>query len=112
MRDIFSIEKYFYPTNRRYFHRGQKNELFDWFINQSHIPFDISSDAPVIYHQLYEEFLQELYKFSLSAKGPYFWFTNDGKLVNCGGGVVISGNSIYMDKVLLRNFKIDTILRE
>ena len=104
MRDILKdiIEKCFYPIN-------EKNGLFHWFINQEHIPFDMSSDA---HYQLYQEFLQELYKLSLSAKGPYFWFAKYGKLVNCGGVDLISGNSIYMDKVLLRNYKIDTILRE
>jgi hypothetical protein len=106
MEDIIPkdiIEKCFYPLT-------EKETLFTWFINQDHIPFDISSDAYGLYYQLYQEFLQELYKLSLSAKGPYFWFTQDGKLVNCGGADLIFGNSIYMDKVLLRNFKIDTIL--
>jgi hypothetical protein len=96
------IEKCFYTLT-------EKETLFTWFINQDHIPFDMSSDAQGMYYQLYQEFLQELYKLSLSAKGSYFWF-NEGKLVNCGGSDIISINSIYMDKVLLRDFKIDIIL--
>lgn len=97
------VEKYFYPLSK-------EKTLFEWFINQDHIPFDISSDAHGTYYQLYQEFIQEIYKLSLTAKGPYFWFTQTGNLINCGGANIVSSNSVYMDKKLLRDYKIDIIL--
>ena len=97
------IEKCFYPPS-------DKKTLFEWFINQDHLPFDMSSDAYGTYYQLYQDFIQEIYTLSLTAKGPYFWFTQTGNLINCGGADVISQNSVYMDKKLLRDYKIDIIL--
>ena len=43
------IEKCFYPPFEK-----QKRSLYEWFINQNHIPFDMSSDAYGTYYFIYQ----------------------------------------------------------
>ncbi len=84
-----------------------KISLYEWFINQNHIPFM----ADELYHELYLKFLEDLYKLSLKSNGPYYWFGNNGKLINCNNSDVIDSNSICLNKIMLRDLKIDLILK-
>ena len=83
---------------------------YEWFINQKHIPFDISSDAHGLYYTLYHEFLEELYHLYLKTNSEYYWFTKDGKLIADEGADEISSNRIRLNKSLLRDIKLEEIL--
>ena len=83
---------------------------FEWFINQEHIPFDISSDAQGLYYNLYHQFLKELYHLYLKTNSKYYWFTKEGKLIGDEGSDVISANHIRLNKSLLRNLKLELLL--
>lgn len=87
-------------------------DLYVWFINQEHLPFDMSSDAYGTYLTLYYEFLQELNILFQKTGDKYYWFTQSGKLVSDEGSDVISGNHIRVDKTKLRNLKLEELLNE
>lgn len=82
---------------------------YEWFINQNHIPFDISSNAHA-YLNLYHQFLEELYKLYLETNSEYYWFTKSGKLIGDAGLDVISANNIRLNKSLLRDIKLEELL--
>ncbi len=89
-------------------HNDQSQSLYEWFINQEHIPFDISSDGT--YWFLYHQFLDDLNKLYLQTGDKYYWFTSSGRLVSDRVADVISANNIKIDKVKLRDIKINKIL--
>jgi len=86
------------------------SDLYEWFINQDHIPFDMSSDAHGMYYTMYNEFLKEIEKKYIQCGDKYYWFTKSGELVSNGGSVIISSNSVYIDKSKVRQWKLENIL--
>lgn len=84
--------------------------LYEWFINQEHIPFDMSSDAHGTYWVLYHQFLEDLNKLYSETGDKYYWFNGRGRLVSDRGSDVINGNHITIDKVKLRNLKLKQLL--
>lgn len=86
--------------------------LYEWFINQEHIPFDMSSDAHGTYYVLYQQFLEDLNKLYSETGDRYYWFTSRGKLVSDRGSNLINGNHIRIDKVKLRDIKINSLLSD
>ncbi len=56
--------------------------LYEWFINQEHLPFDMSSDAHGTYLTLYNEFIKELEELYRKRGDKYYWFTRSGQLVS------------------------------
>lgn len=90
---------------------------FEWFINQEHnphwvrIPFDLSSDVHGLSYNLYHQFLEELYHLYLKTNSKYYWFTKEGKLIGDEGSDVISANHIELNKSLLRDIKLEEILK-
>lgn len=85
------------------------SNVYDWFINQDHIPFDMSSDAHVMYYTLYVRFLDDLYKLYSETGDQYYWY-NKGNLVSDKGSYVISSNSILVNKSKIREYKINQLL--
>ncbi len=86
------------------------NDLYEWFINQEHIPFDMSSDAHGMYYTMYREFLKEIEKKYIQCGDKYYWFTKSGELVSNGGSLVVSSNSVYIDKAKVRQWNLENIL--
>ena len=84
--------------------------VYEWFINQDHIPFDMSSDAHGIYFTLYQEFLKEIEHQYFMTGYKYWWFTQKGQLVSDEGREVISSNSVRIDQSKIREYKIDQLL--
>jgi hypothetical protein len=88
---------------------------YEWFINQKHIPFDISSDAHGLYYKLYHQFLEELYHLYLKTNSEYYWFNQNGKLIGDKESQVtryeISSNNIRINKHLLRDIKLEELLK-
>lgn len=84
--------------------------LYVWFINQEHLPFDMSSDAFGTYLFLWNEFLAEFSMLFQKTGDEYYWFNQSGRLVSDEGSDVISGNHIRVDKTKLRNLKLEELL--
>lgn len=94
------FEKCFTPNH------GDKS-IYEWFINQDHIPFDMSSDAHGTYYTMYQYFLKDLMRLYNEKHDKYYWFFN-GELVS--HDEKITGNCIVVDEVKMREFKMDLIL--
>jgi hypothetical protein len=86
------------------------SNLFEWFINQDHIPFDMSSDAHGMYYTMYQDFLEEIEKKYTETGDNYYWFTKTGRLVSDEGREVILSNSVKVDKSKVREWKLSQIL--
>jgi hypothetical protein len=86
------------------------SNLFEWFINQDHIPFDMSSDAHGMYYTMYQDFLEEIEKKYTETGDNYYWFTKTGRLVSDEGREDISSNNIRVDKSKVREWKLSQIL--
>ena len=89
---------------------NKHSSSYEWFINQEHIPFDMSSDAHGMYWTMYHEFLKELEQQYLKKGYEYWWFTKSGQLVSDEGREMISDNSVRIDKSKIREYKIDQLL--
>lgn len=85
------------------------HNVYEWLINQDHIPFDMSSDAHGMHWTFYTEFLKDLYELYCKTGDQYYWYSN-GKLESDKGRDVISSNSIKIDKVKIREFKLNYLL--
>jgi hypothetical protein len=83
--------------------------VYEWLINQDHIPFDMSSDAHGMYWTFYQEFLKDIQYLYYKTGSKYYWYSK-GKLVHDEGDDEISGDSIKIIKEKLRSQKIDFIL--
>jgi hypothetical protein len=86
------------------------SNLFEWFINQDHIPFDMSSDAHGMYYTMYQDFLEEIEKKYTETGDNYYWFTKTGRLVSDEGREDISSNSVKVNKSKVREWKLSQIL--
>lgn len=98
------LEECFTPND------SDKKNLYEWFISQDHIPFDMSSDAHGMYYTMYQEFLKDLLKLYNEKHDKYYWFTNKGRLVSDEGRQIINGNCIRVNKIKMREFKLNLIL--
>ncbi len=90
------------------------NSVYEWFINQDHVPdssfFDMSSDAHGTYCKLYQEFLKKIEHQYFITGYKYWWFTKNGQLMSDEGREAISGNSVRIDQSKIREYKIDQLL--
>lgn len=93
--------------------------LYDWFISQEHLTyvswdFDImtSKTEKETYRLLYEDFLKKLSELYRKRGDKYYWFTRGGQLVSDEGGDVTSGNHFRIDKVKLRELKLEELLKK
>jgi hypothetical protein len=101
------FEKCIKPSDKKH-----HNSVYEWFINQDHIPFDISSDAHGMYYTLYNEFLDELYKLYFKTGHTHYWYYKS-KLVSTGFELnLIKLNSISIDKNEIRELKINQLIGE
>jgi hypothetical protein len=82
----------------------------EWFKSQGHLSLSRIICQEGI-HALYHEFLQELYQLYLKTGSEYYWFTKEGKLISDEGANVISSNNIRLNKSLLRDIKLEEILK-
>ena len=57
---------------------SKHKSLYEWFINQEHLPFDMSSDAHGTYWTMYHEFLKELEQ-KYQKNGDKYWCKNQNK---------------------------------
>jgi hypothetical protein len=83
--------------------------LFEWFIRQNHIPFDLN------YHQfkeLYKDFTEELISLFKLTNSEYYWFGSNGRLMSNEGAQVIDSNNFKIDRDILRSIIRDNILEE
>lgn len=85
--------------------------LFEWFINQGHVPFDMSSDAHGTYYVMYHEFLKNLEELYFETNHTYFWFTKNGVLTSSGDMAIISVYSIKVNTAKIREYKLQEILK-
>ena len=84
--------------------------LFDWFINQDHIPFDMSSDAHGTHYVVYRDFLKNLQELYNNTGHIYYWFNQKGELFSDGEIEEISAYSIKLNKMKMRQYKLEEIL--
>lgn len=83
--------------------------LFEWFIKQSHIPFDLN------YHQfkeLYKDFTEEVISLFKLTNSEYYWFGSNGRLISDEGAELIDSNNFKIDRDILRSIIRDNILEE
>lgn len=88
---------------------GKVNSLFEWFINQNHIPFDLN------YHQfkeLYKDFTEEVISLFKLTNSEYYWFGSNGRLMSDEGAELINSNNFKIDRDMLRSIIRDNILEE
>lgn len=79
---------------------GKVNSLFEWFINQNHIPFDLN-----------EQQLKELVSLFKLTNSKYYWFGSNGRLMS-DEGAEICDNNFKVDRDILRLIVRDNILEE
>lgn len=83
--------------------------LFEWFIKQNHIPFDLN------YHQfkeLYKDFTEEVISLFKLTNSEYYWFGSNGRLMSDEGAETINSNNFKIDRDMLRSIIRDNILEE
>lgn len=83
--------------------------LFEWFIKQNHIPFDLN------YHQfkeLYKDFTEEVISLFKLTNSEYYWFGSNGRLMSDEGAELIDSNNFKIDRDILRSIIRDNILEE
>jgi hypothetical protein len=83
--------------------------LFEWFIRQNHIPFDLN------YHQLkelYEDFIKEVILLFKLTNSQYYWFGSNGRLISDEGADVIDSNNFKIDRDIMRSILRGIILDE
>lgn len=83
--------------------------LFEWFIKQNHIPFDLN------YHQfkeLYKDFTEEVISLFKLTNSEYYWFGSNGRLMSDEGAELINSNNFKIDRDMLRSIIRDNILEE
>lgn len=93
-----------------YNENSKPKSLFEWFINQGHVPFDISSDAHRTYI-MYLEFIKNLEELYFRTGHIYFWFKKNGVLVSSGDMAIISVYSIKINTEKIREYKIEEIIK-
>lgn len=83
--------------------------LFEWFIKQNHIPFDLN------YHQfkeLYKDFTEEVISLFKLTNSEYYWFGSNGRLMSDEGAKLIDSNNFKIDRDILISIIRDNILEE
>lgn len=83
--------------------------LFEWFIKQDHIPFDLN------YYQLkelYKDFTKEVISLFKLTNSKYYWFGSNGRLMSDEGAELIDSNNFKIDRDILRSIIRDNILEE
>lgn len=83
--------------------------LFEWFIRQNHVPFDLN------YHQLkelYKDFVEEVISLFKLTNSEYYWFGLNGRLMSDEGADLIDSNNFKIDRDVLRTIIRDNILEE
>jgi hypothetical protein len=88
---------------------GKVNSLFEWFINQNHIPFDLNEQQ---LKDLYTDFIKELVSLFRLTNSKYYWFGSNGRLISDEGGQLIDSNNFKIDRDILRSIIRDNILEE
>jgi hypothetical protein len=84
-------------------------DLFNWFINQNHIPFDLSIEQ---YKYLYQNFINETISLFKRTKSEYYWFGRNGRLLSDEGRPIIDCNNFKIDIELMTLIIRDRILNE
>ena len=92
--------------------------VYDWFISQEHLryvswDFDImtSKTEKETYKLLYEDFLKKLSELYRKRGDEYYWFSKSGELFSDEGDDVVFGDHIRIDKVKLRELKLEELLK-
>jgi hypothetical protein len=90
---------------------NNKSSVYEWLINQDHVPFDMSSDAHGTHYQLYHEFLKDINELYHKTGATYFWYTR-GKLHHSDftESFPPPGDSVKVDKNKLRDLKLIELL--
>ncbi len=84
-------------------------DLFNWFISQNHIPFDLSIEQ---YEYLYQDFINETISLFKRTKSKYYWFGQNGRLLSDEGSPIIDCNNFEIDIELMTLIIRDKILNE
>ena len=77
--------------------------LFEWFINQNHIPFDLN------YHQfkeLYKDFTEEVISLYENKRNDVFFFSGGTIVNNCSKSIV------YVDNFKIDINKLNSVIRD
>lgn len=100
------------PTWNKSMRKYNLKNLFEWFINQDHIPFDVSSDAHGMYYTMYQDFIKEIENKYQETGDLYYWFTKSGKLVSGYGSEAYAvSDSVKINKSKIREWKLSQILK-
>jgi hypothetical protein len=101
---MINIERAISTTNN-------KSSVYEWLINQDHVPFDMSSDAHGTHYQLYHEFLKDINELYHETGATYFWY-HKGKLQHSESRDLagLLGDSVKVDKNKLRDLKLIELL--
>ena len=84
--------------------------VYEWLINQDHVPFDMSSDAHGIHYQLYQEFLKDINELYHQTGATYFWY-HKGKLHgDYSSKPLLDSGVVHVNKNKLRDLKLIELL--
>ena len=83
--------------------------VYEWLINQNHIPFDMSSDAHGTHYQLYQEFLKDINELYHKTGATYYWY-HKGELYADSSSNPPLHDSVKVDKNKLRDLKLIELL--
>jgi hypothetical protein len=83
--------------------------VYEWLINQDHIPFDMSSDAHGTYYQLYQEFLKDINELYHKTGATYYWYYK-GKLYDDSSSRPLRDSGVTVNKNKLRDLKLIELL--
>jgi hypothetical protein len=83
--------------------------LFEWFIRQEHVPFDLNYNQ---LRELYKDFTEEVMSLFKLTNSQYYWFGSNGRLISDEGADVIDYRHFEVDRDILRSIIRDNILKE
>jgi ribose 5-phosphate isomerase len=88
---------------------NNEKKLFEWFINQNHIPIDLTISQ---YKEIYDIFIKELIQLFKLTKSEYYWFGQNGRLISDEGAPIIDCNNFKIDRDIMKNILRNNILED
>lgn len=102
-RAVIRIEPYYLTE------KGYDVNLFNWFVNQNHIPIDLTNSQ---YKELYNMFIKEVIEEFRRHDSEYYWFVENGGLWSDRGNPLVNSNGFKIDKDIMRSILRNNILEE
>jgi len=84
--------------------------VYEWLINQDHIPFDMSSDAHGTHYQLYQEFLKDINELYHKTGATYYWYHKGKLYADSSSKPLLDSGVVHVNKNKLRDLKLIELL--